>query len=991
MMRVAAFSGLLGLLLGVLVSMGGMLMWRWYAHSRPAGGPTVQDTGRLVDVATEEDAQVAKKAVPEDHSVGSQPRTQSQFEKSGKSPLQPAGEKKQPVDRQVKMGTAQPGTTSQYSPRLPKESPKGLLPLTKQPASQDIVPVSAPEGNGNLIFLSPQILTALRQQADQRTPQWKAFQARLDGFLEKLPDSIYQGSQLQWISDYALAYQVLKEKDFDTASKYADKAIALIKSAFRDYQKGGWVTFQLLAFGDGTRRSFQLPHTDIIPSSVRAYVSKINHIPVKRGPKTFDTVAYYSFYLKVSNTNGGPADYQEGVDWRHSPELPNNLIDWSLSGKKPAAGSTYYVTTVNAYKSIKVQRFEHSGSTLTLPTAPRADEAVLVEYIYGKHASDYSTLAYQQTSMGDGGFNSVLVDDTFSYRYLGKHIPMGLDWLDGYPGLSNALKKEAMDLLVRWSDYIRDHGYRANFPEGNYGAAAYCGRVMTALALRKRHRDGPRLLNEVLAYRQKILLQRLQAPNTSIKGGFWIEGWSYGFLAASNLILAGIALEHNAILKPDAERRWASEVVHHLISAQSSPGFVYDAGEWYTYPTKFLNKSLFRLLAVAADEAEARSYASYILQQYNQKDFVMEMDRHDYVDLLFNDQSTPASYWSKEPLQYFAPGGGLLTARSDWGKNPTWVAVQIGNRLRADHQSEMPGQVEIRKGADNLLINGVAPGNAGGLNWSDLGNIIILDDNGDGLQRWRYKTGFWYGTPGVVVKAYEATKDHTYIYGDYRAAYSGPKRPGDGGPAKELTRQVVYVRPDFIFVFDRVVTIKDTYAKQQRWHFLHAPTVDGTSFTATVGNSHLFGTTFSTVPLKAESESVKAGRVKVNRLIIQNAEPSSGVRYVTTFQVASGADPQVANARHVQSNDGLMEGAQLGDCLVLFGRDGDRKSDQAFSYMIKSRNAVNHLIANLTPGGRYSVKTDGSEVTSVTASAQGTVSFTTSTQGDRTVELNKLP
>jgi len=850
--------------------------------------------------------------------------------------------------------------------------------------------ISVPDGKETPIFLAPHTLSSLRRQAEIGSPQWRAFQTRLNSSLPKLLNTAYQGSQLRWISDYALGYQILKDKDFTTASKYADKAIALIKSGLRDYQKGGWVTIQFLARGDGTSKTFQLAHADIIPSSMHVYLSKIKHIPVKRGAKNYDPVAFYCCYLKVSNTLDGPADYKEGVDWRRNPELPNNMIDWSSSGKKPAPGQTYYVAIVNVTSDPKLTKFTLSGNTLVLSTAPRSDEAVLVEYVYGKHAPDYSTLAYQQTSMGDGGFNSIIIDDTFSSRFLGKHIAMGLDWLDDYPGLSNALKKEAMELLVRWSDYVRDHGYMVNYPESNYGAGAYCSRVMTALALCKRHQEGPRLLSEILAYRQKVLLPALQEPNTSLKGGFWDEGWSYGHEAAINLLMAGLALEGKGLLKANAERTWASEVIHHLISAQSAQGFVYDGGEWFTYPTRFMNKDLFYVLSAATDEEKARSYANYILQRYTQKDFVFDMETHDYIGMLFHDPSAPISYWSSEPLQHFASGTGLLTARSDWGRNPTWIAVQIGNRLRADHQTDTPGQVQIRKGADDLLINGNTPGNNPAVHWSDFGNIIIIDDNGEGFQTWRYNTGWWYGKPGVVVNAYEAAKDYVYIYGDYRAAYSTKNKPGDGGPARELTRQVVYLRPDFIVVYDRVTTIKDTHTKQQRWHFLHAPKVDGTSFEATVGHSHLFGQTFSTLPLKAASAPVKSGRVNVHRLIIQNAESSKSVRYVTTFQVASGIGRIAAKTRHIVSSDTLMEGVQLGDYVVLFGRDGEPEFDKPISYTINGHNKIHHLLTNLASGRRYSIKATGTDPITITASSQGTATFSTSPQGDQTIEVQKL-
>jgi len=103
----------------------------------------------------------------------------------------------------------------------------------------------------------------------------------------------------------------------------------------------------------------------------------------------------------------------------------------------------------------------------------------------------------RQTSSGDGGFNSIFVDTTYTSRYLGKHIGMGLDWLDGYPGLQPGLKKEAMELLVRWSDYTRDEGYMNESPASNYEAGAYVSRVLTALALAKRHREAEGLVERL--------------------------------------------------------------------------------------------------------------------------------------------------------------------------------------------------------------------------------------------------------------------------------------------------------------------------------------------------------------------------------------------------------------------------------------------------------------------------------------------------------------
>lgn len=897
-----------------------------------------------------------------------------------------------------------PTTSASISPTPPAQATESKSEKTPPVRSKEVKEVAAaslpavetptPGGNEEAvphvssnapILLSAERLTALRKKATANTPQWKAFKANLDQNLPEVIRSAFQGSQLAWISDYALGYLVLRDSDPATASKYADKAIAFIKSGLRDYQKGGWEARQFLARGDGSRKTFTLPHTDIIRSSMHVYLGKVEHTAVKRGSGPHDPVAFYASFLKVSDTPDGPPTYKEGVDWRHNHDLPNNVIDWSLDGKKPASGTTYYVTNTSGLGATNTT-FVLTGNTITLPTAPRTDQAVWVDYIYGKHAPDYSTLAYQQTSGGGGGFTSILIDSTYTSRYLGKHIAMGLDWLDDYPGLSPSLRKEAMDLLVRWSDFLRDHGYEMDSPGSNYGAGAYVSRVMTALALAKRHPAGPRLLQEIVGYRRKYLIPTLEDEHTSLKGGFWSEGWNYGQLATQNLLLAALALEASGVIPAEtAERHWAGEVVRHLVSAQSSPTTVYDGGDWYAYPAPFPGKELFYILAAVSDQ-EARSYANYILQKYPGR------DSGNYMDLLFHDPSAPSSFWSALPVQHFASGTGLLTARSDWGRSPIWVACQIGNLLNANHQTYSPGQLQIKRGDDDLLINASAPGNSHtGKLRSTHGNLIVVDDNGEKKQTYRWSMGVWYGSPGVVVKAYEANKAYAYLSGDYRAAYSPANAPGTGGPVRELTRQVVYLRPAHVIVYDRVATLKASYPKQLRWHFLKPPQVHDDSFVATAGESKLFGQTFSSIPLTTNLAAVKVGSATVQELITQSASPSERLQLVSVLQVASAKTPSGDTARHVTSSDSRLEGAQVGKQVVLFGRDGKVPADASLTYEVSAADSLRHLLTDLPPGRKYHVKVGGTVRATATTSAQGTLAFTTSADSKQTVEIVPAP
>jgi hypothetical protein len=860
--------------------------------------------------------------------------------------------------------------------------------------------------SGFRVLLTPAMVASLQAAAKANSPQWQAFKARLDSELNNvIADDIgsYQGQHLEWIADYALGYQVLKNSDPLTAANYADKAIALLKSGLYDYQKGSWVGMQLLARGDGTTTSFVLPNSDLLPSTLQVSLSPVTVDRVVHGSSHGqDAVGDYQQFLNVSNTSDGPASYAKNVDWRYNPDYAENLIDWSLSGKQPAAGAAYYVTVTSPLSAGRTRAFTLNGHTITFAKAPTAGQAVWVQYVYGTHSADGSTLAYQQTSEGDGGFNSIFIDDDYSARYLG-YLGIGMDWLDGYAGFKSGLETQVENMLARWSSYLKDSGYVANYPQSNMADGGYFLRTISALALSGRDSRSDQLMADVLAYRKQYVVPMFTKPTNSLAGGYWDEGWNYGYNAAQDVLVSALALAQGRRILDTVEGQWCNQVIEDLVSAQSSTTNLYDGGEWYMYPTKFLDKGLLYDLSHMATSASDRSYANYILQNYPAAAFGTPGDTADYRDVLFHNPKAPASYWSALPLQDYASGQGLLTARSDWGSQPVWWSTQFNNvllqsdgqTLAADHQNYAPGHMEIARGKDQLLINALAATReSGDLGIDDYGssqymNTVAIDDQGAGMQRDPYSMGLWYGSPGVVTRAYEGTADHVFISGDYRAAYSPQTSPGTGGPASQLTREVVYLRPGLILVYDRVATTSASYPKQLRWNFPNAPVVAGDAFTETVGSSVLFGQTFSSVALATTVSAVNIENdVTVQRLITQPAGQVQSVRFVTAFQVGDAKATRLSSQRLV-STDNRMEGVQAGNDVVLFGRDGAVDPATAVTYRVNASGTVHHFLVDLKAGQSYQITDNGAVAANLKASAQGTLSFDTTGTGQQTIVVGK--
>src|SRR5262249_55605767 len=157
-----------------------------------------------------------------------------------------------------------------------------------------------------------------------------------------------------------------KDSDPLTAANYADKAIGLMKSGLDDYQKGSWVARQFLARGDGATRTFTLPNADLIPATLTVYLAPVaTATVVHEAANGQDAVDYYLTYLKVSNTPDGPANYAQGTDWSHNPDYDNNQIDWSLAGKQPAVGASYYVTAAGGLYGNATSAYTLNGNVIT--------------------------------------------------------------------------------------------------------------------------------------------------------------------------------------------------------------------------------------------------------------------------------------------------------------------------------------------------------------------------------------------------------------------------------------------------------------------------------------------------------------------------------------------------------------------------------------------------------------------------------------------------
>ena len=184
------------------------------------------------------------------------------------------------------------------------------------------------------------------------------------------------------------------------------------------------------------------------------------------------------------------------------------------------------------------------------------------------------------------------------------------------------------------------------------------------------------------------------------------------------------------------------------------------------------------------------------------------------------------------PLGYLFGGAGHAYMRSAWvDPNATWAFFGCGPQF-AGHARDDEGHFLIsRKGAIVSRQGGQGHNDdddySGG---SLIFNIVTIFDpdekfrrtrrneNDGGLLRHVYERGKRPRERGRMV-AFEHTTEYTYAAADVTRGYHA-------GKAKEVTRQLLYLRGDreFFVIFDRVTATKPEF---KRHFFLHVPTEPG--------------------------------------------------------------------------------------------------------------------------------------------------------------------
>lgn len=617
-------------------------------------------------------------------------------------------------------------------------------------------------------------------------------------------------------------------------------------------------------------------------------------------------------------------------------------------------------------------------------------------------------LANDRNKIGDGLGGNLRVNDGnngYSIRFHGVNLALGYDWLFDY--LSTNFPAKLSTYKTRLNSWIIEYepphngnpastaGYLNNVTQhggvSNYFMGYFLTKALTGYATYETAADTVAAAHIDGASTQYTTIRTTY--DTKLKGGDFPEGWMYGEEAVGYLVKYLLATKtatnvdlfnNSPILLGstvfDFPKDTISEHIHALIPSRTG---VYQGHDWKTQyhgylPAPKVSAGSMLPLAHAYKGETPGKRAQHYLNSLGAVGYRWEA-------FLFKDPvAPPEDYTANEPLSYRAAGTGTVFMRSSWTTDAVWASFSAGPGIAVDHQHADQGHFTLVRGSEPLLIDSGDYGYNGSP--TTFHNTILIDTKGDfpfsldGKSR-PGQSMCLTCAQAVSINSFSDDGSTLYLRADVTAAYSSPwwrttPDPGTNNPATSVKRNMVYLRPGYVVIYDSVALKKDTYQPQTTLHTLNAPSISTDTFSATTGSSKVLGKTLlpsgASYATVAESNSWNdqdgnrnnyginvAGRIQVASPTVSGKLSHSflQVLYATS---SAGTMPTVTRLSSADGNTtSNMVGAYVQDAftptVVLFSSASNGADVSGSVTYTTPSAAARHVLVNMPPNTKYKI------------------------------------
>lgn len=518
--------------------------------------------------------------------------------------------------------------------------------------------------------------------------------------------------------------------------------------------------------------------------------------------------------------------------------------------------------------------------------------------------------------------------------------------------LSPAQQGEISEYLERWTNelWFDNKGSRWGMkdPANNYYCAFVEGTAYAAYALQAAKRPSAQKFVDLAREKIEGPGGSLAYLNKGAAGGDWHEGSNYGERAKQRLFSAFAGIASMSGPNYFARTPFAGDSIVYA-AYQVQPGRRHlapmgDLSRDSSMDVTPADRDYVQIATYWTDDPALRGLGAWYLRDvapsYIMRNSVM---RHMlYRDVVFP-ITTPPARPAGRPLGYRSAGTDWINARSSWDDSAISLTVVATPEIVQSHAHVDTGSFVIWRGGWQAA-DAVTYGKSG-LSWeAGAHNMIHVPGHARHTGKSR----------GLVRYA----DDGALFYAQVDASNLLTKRVSDEGyepMLDEWTRELVYVRPDALVVYDRVAPRPSGKAYVWRVHFANKPEGGPAHWTASNGRGSI------AVDVLAGGEArvgwdadLSEGGSKAWRLEVG---PQASGRTLALLQIAGGPPPSTA----VEAvTGGGVQGVAWRDQVVVFSAEPlGRAASLPFSYRLKDAGKREHTLVDMAGSVDVDVTREG--------------------------------
>jgi hypothetical protein len=541
-----------------------------------------------------------------------------------------------------------------------------------------------------------------------------------------------------------------------------------------------------------------------------------------------------------------------------------------------------------------------------------------------------------------------------SYLYYGDRMREAAMVLDACrEKLAPEERKAIADHLDRWTHELwfdnQGSGWSLDDPGNNYFMAFLEGTAFAGYTLLgEKHPNAKKYL---ALLRDKIEGRVFPYLETRAKGGDFHEGVNYGQRSKQRLFDA-FAIIASMGGPNHFDRPFVSEAVRYAhYQLQPDRVSIYPGGDLArdaAMKVSPLDRDYLLMAVHFARDEETRGLGQWYLQNV-----VPSMAAGDfawrgglYRDFIFASPDVKPIAPTKLPLSYRAEGTGWVNVRTGWDGDATSFSVAGSAVVDQSHAHLDTGSFTLFKKGWQALD--AATISSSGLAWqAGAHNMVTVEGHerrngpaGGGLLRFEHR-------PGVFA----------YVQVDASDLFR-TKAGSDVPMLAEYTRELVFLEPNTLVVFDRVEA-KEGARYHLRFHVAREPMQKGRLFTAQNGE----GSIAYAVVIGGESRVRNDGDLAdaPSKTFRIETEAQAG-RFLTVAEVAAGPPPALSPV--AVKGEGVA-GVRIGEQVVVFSDAPRGTPASAVSYRVEGPAPKRHILVNLAPnaGHRVEIATTGNTTT----------------------------